>query len=304
MTNEFLSPEESLAKNGESFHWAKKFLGKKTGEDAAGLYAFCRLLDDMADGDIENGPQRLVQIRSAFFENLSSKDSALVAFEPLMKEHDFPQDVIVALIDGLLSDQEECVEMKDEQELLRYAYRVAGTVGILMCKVLGCENPIAHAHAIDLGIAMQLTNIARDVLEDAQMGRRYIPSTWVNNLSAAEIVSASKNPDSQDAKLIQESVRKLLQMAEEFYTSGNAGLKYLNWRAHLSISIAARVYRQIGVQILKKDCSWYTGREITSKSTKVICSIKATSQMTTRFASRKNKHDKKLHKSLGGLPFV
>ena len=93
-------------------------------------------------------------------------------------------------------------------------------------------------------------------------------------------------------------------MAEEFYTSGNAGLKYLNWRAHLSISIAARVYRQIGVQILKKDCSWYTGREITSKSTKVICSIKATSQMTTRFASRKNKHDKKLHKSLGGLPFV
>ena len=79
MTNEFLSPEESLAKNGESFHWAKKFLGKKTGEDAAGLYAFCRLLDDMADGDIENGPQRLVQIRSAFTENHPTKDSALVA---------------------------------------------------------------------------------------------------------------------------------------------------------------------------------------------------------------------------------
>ena len=215
MTNEFLSPEESLAKNGESFHWAKKFLGKKTGEDAAGLYAFCRLLDDMADGDIENGPQRLLQIRNAFFENHSTKDSALVAFEPLMKKHDFPEEVIVALIDGLLSDQEEYVEMKDEQDLLRYAYRVAGTVGILMCKVLGCDNPIAHAHAIDLGIAMQLTNIARDVLEDAQMGRRYIPGTWVNNMTAEQIVLASQHPNSQEAELVQESVRRLLQMAEE-----------------------------------------------------------------------------------------
>ena len=143
MSNENLTPDESLAKNGESFHWAKRFLGKKMGTDAAKLYAFCRLLDDMADGDIENGPERLIKIRAALLEGNKNADPALKAFAPLMKDHDFPISALVALIDGLLDDQREQVIIADEDELLRYAYRVAGTVGLLMCHVLDCHDPDA-----------------------------------------------------------------------------------------------------------------------------------------------------------------
>ena len=175
-SNEQLTSEQSLAANGKSFHWARRFLGSRMGGDAARLYAFCRLLDDMADGDIENGPARLAAIRADLLAGRSGDDPALHAFRPLMTEKRFPSDVLIALIDGLLEDQDDVVVLADEAALLRYAYRVAGTVGLLMCHVLDCHAP-RRAHAIDLGIAMQLTNIARDVLEDAQMNRRYLPGT-------------------------------------------------------------------------------------------------------------------------------
>ncbi|MGB1955767.1 MAG: phytoene/squalene synthase family protein, partial [Candidatus Poseidoniaceae archaeon] len=183
MSNESLSPEESLAANGESFYWAKKFLGKGVGKDSAHLYAFCRLLDDMADGDIENGPERLVAIQEKLQSGEGPTDTALTAFLPLLNKKNFPKTVVLALIEGLLEDQNESVELPNVDSLMRYAYKVAGTVGLLMCHVLDCSDPRARSHAIDLGIGMQLTNIARDVLEDAKMNRRYIPGEWVNDMS-------------------------------------------------------------------------------------------------------------------------
>ena len=304
MSNETLTPDESLAQNGESFHWAKRFLGKKMGSEAARLYAFCRLLDDMADGDIENGPARLVKIRAALIEGDTTADPALTSFAPLMQDQEFPLPVLIALIDGLLDDQREQVIIADEAELLRYAYRVAGTVGLLMCHVLDCHDPDAKAHAIDLGIAMQLTNIARDVLEDAQMGRRYLPTTWTGDISPQQIVTAAANPNSGDALIITDAVKRLLDMAERFYTSGAKGFASLHWRAHMSIAIAAKVYRQIGVQLADQDCAWHEGRQITTRTTKLICSLKAISGLFKRISRRKHEHNSNLHTSLRGLPYV
>ena len=304
MSNETLTPDESLAQNGESFHWAKRFLGKKMGSEAARLYAFCRLLDDMADGDIENGPARLVKIRAALIAGDTTADPALTSFAPLMQDQEFPLPVLIALIDGLLDDQREQVIIADEAELLRYAYRVAGTVGLLMCHVLDCHDPDAKAHAIDLGIAMQLTNIARDVLEDAQMGRRYLPTTWTGDLSPQQIVTAADNPNSDDALIITDAVKRLLEMAERFYTSGAKGFASLHWRAHMSIAIAAKVYRQIGVQLADQDYAWHEGRQITTRTTKLICSLKAISGLFKRISRRKHEHNSNLHTSLRGLPYV
>ena len=304
MSNETLTPDESLAQNGESFHWAKRFLGKKMGSEAARLYAFCRLLDDMADGDIENGPARLVKIRAALIEGDTTADPALTSFAPLMQDQEFPLPVLIALIDGLLDDQREQVIIADEAELLRYAYRVAGTVGLLMCHVLDCHDPDAKAHAIDLGIAMQLTNIARDVLEDAQMGRRYLPTTWTGDISPQQIVTAAANPNSGDALIITDAVKRLLDMAERFYTSGAKGFASLHWRAHMSIAIAAKVYRQIGVQLADQDYAWHEGRQITTRTTKLICSLKAISGLFKRISRRKHEHNSNLHTSLRGLPYV
>ena len=304
MSNETLTPDESLAQNGESFHWAKRFLGKKMGSEAARLYAFCRLLDDMADGDIENGPARLVKIRAALIAGDTTADPALTSFAPLMQDQEFPLPVLIALIDGLLDDQREQVIIADEAELLRYAYRVAGTVGLLMCHVLDCHDPDAKAHAIDLGIAMQLTNIARDVLEDAQMGRRYLPTTWTGDISPQHIVTAAANPNSGDALIITDAVKRLLEMAERFYTSGAKGFASLHWRAHMSIAIAAKVYRQIGVQLADQDYAWHEGRQITTRTTKLICSLKAISGLFKRISRRKHEHNSNLHTSLRGLPYV
>ena len=309
MSNENLTSEESLAANGKSFHWARRFLGARMGHDAARLYAFCRLLDDMADGDIENGPARLLVIREDLLAGRTGDDPALRAFLPLMAEKSFPAEVLVALIDGLLEDQAQVVALADEAALLRYAYRVAGTVGLLMCHVLDCHAPAARAHAIDLGIAMQLTNIARDVLEDAGMNRRYIPGDWVDGATPAAISKAALAPGPgvhgpgvhED---VTAAVARLLDMAETFYASGARGYRYLPWRAHLSIAVAARVYRQIGVQLRAAGCAWHEGRQVTGKITKLRCSFAALASLGSRFGAAGGPHDRQLHLALRGLPYV
>ena len=303
MSNETLTSEDSLAANGKSFHWARRFLGERMGADAARLYAFCRILDDMADGDIENGPSRLAVIRADLEAGRTSSDPALASFQPFMASQSFPGDVMIALIDGLLDDQKDEVALASEADLLRYAYRVAGTVGLLMCHVLDCDESEAHAHAIDLGIAMQLTNIARDVLEDARMNRRYIPADWVSGATPADIRTASGRPDSPVGREVTMAVSRLLDLAETFYSSGARGYRYLPFRAHLAISIAARVYRQIGVQLRGSDCAWHEGRQVTSKATKVRCSVMALASLTVRWR-RRDLHDRRLHADLQGLPYV
>ena len=274
------------------------------GGDAARLYAFCRLLDDMADGDIENGPARLADIRADLLAGRHGADPALQAFLPLMAEKHFPPDVLIALIDGLLEDQEDVVSLADEAALLRYAYRVAGTVGLLMCHVLDCHSPSARAHAIDLGIGMQLTNIARDVLEDAQMNRRYLPGSWVGDADPETILAAARDPEGSVAKKVREAVARLLLLADRFYASGAEGYRYLPWRAHMSIAVAAKVYRQIGVQLAVADFAWHDGRQVTSKGTKLRCSVMALAGLTGRLYPYRSQHDTRLHAALQGLPYV
>ena len=301
-TNEHLTPKHSLAKNGKSFFWAGSFLGAGAGCDAAQLYSFCRVLDDMADGDIADGPERLLTIRSGLIGSVSANDPLLADLTAFIEAKAISSEVIVALIDGLIEDQQE-VALPDERALLRYGYRVAGTVGLMMCQVLGCNDPAATAHAIDLGIAMQLTNIARDVEEDARMGRRYLPGTWVNDLTPAAILAAAHDTDDVQRAVVTAAVARLLIMAETYYASGTSGLAYLPIRAHLAISIAARVYRQIGVQLSAKGCRWHAEREVTSKPVKALCTLRALSTLPRRLQTRPA-HTRQLHSALVGLPDV
>ena len=303
--NETLTPQDSLAANGHSFHWASRFLGARIGKNAARLYAFCRLLDDMADDDIPDGPARLACIKEDLEAGRTGDDPAFAAFRPFMIEMEFSPAVLSALIEGLLQDQADEVCLDDEAALLRYAYRVAGTVGLLMCDVLDCRDANAKAHAIDLGIGMQLTNIARDVLEDARMGRRYLPGAWVNDMSPVAICAAADNPNGADSQKIARAVGRLLLLADQFYQSGEIGYLYLPWRAHLGIAVAARVYRQIGVQLATIGFAWHRGRQVTSRPTKLWCSGLAFGSMFNRaLTSQHMGHDRSLHQALRGLPHV
>ena len=288
-------PEQILATSGESFFWARRFLGRKRGHDAAVLYSFCRVLDDMADGDIPDGPAHLRQIQSLMKQGEWTQHPVLKHHAPLVEAYQLPHDVIGSLVEGLMDDQAPQVLIKDEASLIQYAYKVAGTVGLLMCNILNNEDPRAKAHAVDLGIAMQLTNIARDVVEDAKMGRRYLPGEWVNHLSPEDIVLASKDPQSHEGTLITLAVERLLELAEVYYASGRAGLSYLPLRAHFSIGVAAKVYRQIGRQLLKSSDSWHGRRQVTSKASKMLCTMRATSNLLSRIPHPRRRHDAVLH---------
>ena len=301
--SETVTSQQALAAHGKSFHWAWHFLGKQTGENAASLYQFCRVLDDMADGDVADGPKRLKSIRCDLVERRRPDDALLAKFLPLIESHALPVDAVIALIDGLLSDQKKTVKLTDETMLLKYAYQVAGTVGLMMSRVLGCHDRRALVHAIDLGIAMQLTNIARDVLEDAEMGRRYLPRSWAGDVTPAHITAASHAPDGEVARSVSAAVGQLLLLADDYYQSGAAGLPYLPLRAHIAIAVAARVYRQIGVQVAATGYAWHQGRQVTSRVTKIKCSLQACGSIWRRFWPRMP-HRKQLHDGLEGLPCV
>ena len=288
-------PEKILATSGESFFWARRFLGPKMGHDAAVLYSFCRVLDDMADGDIPDGPAHLRQIQSLLKEGEWNQHPVLKHHAPLVESYRLPHDVIGSLVEGLMEDQAPQVLIKNEAALIQYAYKVAGTVGLLMCNILNNDDPRAKAHAVDLGIGMQLTNIARDVVEDAKMGRRYLPGDWVNHLSPEDIVLASANPTSPKGAIITRAVERLLALAEVYYASGRAGLSYLPLRAHFSIGVAAKVYRQIGRQLLKSKDSWHGNRQVTSKASKMLCTVRATSNLIWRIPHPRRRHDVVLH---------
>jgi phytoene synthase len=172
-----------------------------------------------------------------------------------------------------------------------------------MCNVLDCDETDAIDYAIDLGIAMQLTNIARDILEDAQMGRRYLPESWVGDVTPEEIVQISQHPKSKRAQDICIGSKKLLNLAEQYYTSGLTGCAYLPLRAHAAISVAALVYRQIGIKTKNKGYPWFNGREFTSTSEKIICSFFGLLILYKRLF-KKGQHKSILHDGLRGLPYV
>ncbi len=289
------NPELILATSGESFFWARRFLGRKMGHDAAVLYSFCRILDDMADGDIPDGPEHLAEIQGLLSEGRWNQHPLLKHHAPMVEAYGLPTDVISSLVEGLMDDQNPEVLMKNEEDLIQYAYKVAGTVGLLMCNILNCHDPRAKLHAVDLGIAMQLTNIARDVVEDAKMGRRYLPGTWVDHLTPDEIVEATHDPNGHNGSLITLAVERLLALAEQYYASGRSGLAYLPARAHFSIGVAAKVYRQIGRQLLRSKDSWHGRRQVTSKRSKLLCTFKATTNLLGRLPHPRRPHNAELH---------
>lgn len=315
---QYSDAETTLRKGGKTFAWARRFLGAGPGHEAARLYAFCRLLDDLADGDIADGPARLHRIRNELASGQAS-DPDLVRFKPLMEQRGIPATALNELIEGLLGDQDD-VLIASEAELHRYCYRVAGTVGLMMCPILGIRQDEtlarAQAHAVDLGIAMQMTNIARDILEDAAMGRRYLPADWVGGISPQDIRDAARNGDARvDARgdsrngdsmiitRVASAAERLVEEAERYYDSGIRGLNYLPAGAHLAILIAARAYRQIGRQLVRRGCRWHEGRQVTTKATKLRVSLPAFPLMLARLAPVGD-HDQALHHGLRGLPHV
>jgi phytoene synthase len=284
-----------LARHGKSFYWASLFLGPKLAERAARLYQFCRFVDDLADGDLSERKESLEDIRARLEGHSVAAGPEIESFLQLASENHIPLTAARELLDGMLSDQ-TAVAFNSEAELLRYCHGVAGTVGLMMCRVLNCKDQRADSFAIDLGIAMQLTNIARDVLEDAKMERRYLPASWIN-------VPASKISASNVAcrAPVASAIKRVLDLAEEYYGSALVGIRLLPFRSRFSITVALRVYRQIGVLLQRRHLRWWDGRVYVPASEKVLLTLR--SLLDLRPAAILN-HNQRLHRDLKGLAGV
>ena len=223
-----------LATFAKSFNWAGFFLPKDTYEECSKLYAFCRILDDVADSgeDLEIKKKKFNEIKDIIklYEiRFTDNQDMLVVNDMIVlsKNKNIKKIILNDLIEGIESDLKKEVNFITIKELLVYSYRVAGTVGLMMAKILDVKDSRALLGAIDLGIAMQLTNIARDVIEDQKIGRKYIEGDFKNILAT-------------------------LQLADTFYESSFSSIKKIPFRYRFAILVARRVYRQIGRKITNK----------------------------------------------------
>ena len=222
-----------MAKNylsiyAKSFNWAGFFLPKIKYKNCSALYDFCRTVDNIVDddGNLYLKKKNLIEFKKKFFEKDFSS-SKIKKMWDLINEFSISTKIIEDLFDGVETDLEEKVKLNSRKDLLIYSYRVAGTVGLMMAKILRVNSEKGLNSAIDLGIAMQLTNIARDVIEDKKRNREYI-----------------------DHDII--TIKETLKLADMFYNSSFNSIREIPICCRFAILVARRVYRQIGYEILKK----------------------------------------------------
>ena len=294
--------EATLARQGRSFHWARRLLGATHADRATRLYAFCRRLDDLVDEAASPEEARVALAAADRAIAIGRSDDPVLSDGlALMRECGIESGIVRELIAGMASDA-ETVRMADEAELLRYCYRAAGTVGLMMCRVLDAPEPAAAAHAVDLGIAMQLTNLCRDVAADARMGRRYLPASLVGDITPAALIEPS--PALQPT--LRAAVARLLTLAETYYASGEAGLPFLPVRARAGILVAGRVYRAIGHRLTACEHAYWEGRAFVPDWRKATITLTALTTQPLRgaFWSRPTSHHGQLHRALIGLPGI
>lgn len=292
---------EILFNKGKTFYWAKFFLSKHAAQQATRLYRFCRYIDDLADEapDKAHAFDCLNKIKGEL--NAGESDDFIITDAiALFDECHISVQIPIELINGVLADL-ALVRIKTEAQLLEYCYQVAGTVGIMMCKVLNVSEQKALFHAIDLGIAMQLTNIVRDVYADALMDRVYLPESMTRTLKPDDVIALS---DSNRTKLIQAS-EVLLKQADKYYASGYAGLVHLPFRSRVSILIAAKLYQHIGFEIKRTHFNQLKTKVFIPLNMKLRLSIQVCFKaiFDRKFWFYNTIHLKQLHQHINKLPF-
>ena len=212
----------------KSFSWAGFFLPKKTLKKCSTIYDFCRVADNIADDleELVNKEKKFNQFENDF-NNKKLNDPVIKNMWGLMEEFNISVKIVQDLLIGIKSDIKVKVKFNSRKDLLIYSYRVAGTVGLMMAKILKVNKKSSLRSAIDLGIAMQLTNISRDVIEDSKNNRFYIDKDF-------------------------EEISSTINLADTFYENSFYSIKEIPFSFRFSILVARRIYRKIGYKILNK----------------------------------------------------
>ncbi|MBP0437605.1 phytoene/squalene synthase family protein [Tianweitania sediminis] len=256
--------DQAIARGSQSFAAASRLFDEATRRDVAKLYAWCRYCDDVVDGQVlghgqsagVGDPQeRLTALRRSTSAALSGETSDHPAFAALAEvahRYGIVPALPAAHLDGFQADAEgKCYQTLDD--LLGYCYGVAGVVGIMMAQIMGVRDPLVLDRACDLGLAFQLTNIARDIVEDAENDRVYLPLSWLAEEGIASETMAAPQHRAGLARLAE----RLVAAAEPFYASAQQGLPALPLRAAWAIATALLVYRAIGLKVVaKREAAW------------------------------------------------
>ena len=239
----------SLKKRAKTFYFASLFFSTEKRNDIKVLYLFCRFIDDLGDNTKLSKKVSKIKLKKIKKELLTkkTKNKIIHNFINLMSKYNIDNKIPNDLIDGVLSDLSK-VNIKDYNQLFYYSYKVAGTVGLMMCDIMGVKKHSLKSNAIYLGIAMQLTNISRDIKEDLERQRIYLPKTMRtykgNNYSLILSNNSLKKSFSNDLK-------KLLELADKMYLNAWEGINNLPMRFRVPIGLAASLYQQIGKKIEK-----------------------------------------------------
>ncbi|WP_019954352.1 15-cis-phytoene synthase [Yoonia vestfoldensis] len=250
-----------------SFHAASKLLPASIRDPALALYAFCRLADDEVDeGTHQAGAvlrlQERLDLAYAGRPRNAPEDRAFAA---IIEEFDMPRALPEALLEGLAWDAAE-YRYTTLSGVRDYSARVASTVGAMMCVLMRVRDPDALARACDLGVAMQLTNIARDVGEDARMGRIYLPLDWLAE-AGIDPLNFVRDPLPSDA--VRSMVKRLLAEADRLYLRSESGINVLPLKARTGIWAARLIYAGIGKQVRQNGYDSITMRAHTSVTQKL-----------------------------------
>jgi 15-cis-phytoene synthase len=274
---------DSIQRGSTSFAAAARLFDPRIRDDAYMLYAWCRHCDDEIDGQIMGhgaigldpvlAGRKLAELEDKTRRAMAGEataDPAFAAFQRVALRHGIPPQHPLDLLQGFRMDVEGH-SYRTLQDTLVYAYHVAGVVGVMMAQVMGVRDIATLRRASDLGVGFQLTNIARDVIEDAKGGRVYLPAEWLGAAAA----SPAAVVDPANRAVVFAATARLLAAAEPYYASARWGLKALGFRSAWAIAAAHAVYRQIGIRVSAMGPAGMDRRASTGSFTKLALVLKA-----------------------------
>lgn len=244
-----------IAESSKSFALAARLMPPALRPDIAATYAFCRRADDAVDGAVGGAARTaLARLRgelASVYAGDPQTDPVLVAFQDVVRRRAIPRSYLEDLLAGMAMDAQDA-QYRTLEDLMLYCHRVAGVVGLLLCHVMDVRTRRALPHAAHLGMGMQLTNICRDVAEDAERGRCYLPAAL------------------RGQEPLPRVIRRLLDEADRFYRSGDRGLRFLPWRCAVAVRAARLIYAAIGEEIRRRGYDVLSGRAVVPRRRKLV----------------------------------
>ncbi len=274
---------EIIDRGSKSFGMAARLFTPETRDSAVMLYAWCRYCDDVIDGqDLGMGGAALApEEAAARLADLEARTRAAMRgmpdgapFEALarvVERHSIPECFPLDLLEGFAMDVREH-DYVHAEDLLTYCYHVAGVVGVMMAYVMGVTERRTLRRANDLGIGFQLTNIARDVIPDAEQGRLYLPADWLAEAGLGPSPEAMLAPAHREA--VARVALRLVETADAYYDSARIGIARLPWRCAWAIATARDVYRAIGYKVQRAGPEAWDQRLSVSTPRKLVSVMK------------------------------